>query len=338
MAVAGKLRNMTDLARQAQVTTATVSMALRDSPQVSSEVKERIQKIAAEYGFTPRAYNRRPKPQLNRKNSRSALLALLHYECNGEEDPVRDGILPTILERLNGHGIQYEYLNQKELQENPALLKKFSGAIYYNDLKGVQLPENFPAAQIFGWDPMKPGLDRITTNDCEVVRIACDFFRKADVKRAVVIWREDMVLIPNHPRISEFLLQMNAMGVEATPLSFRREDPDFTSRMREYIESGDDRIGFFGFNAFGGVKLCCALEALGLLSKYAGSNILVCDKSVLLNSFYPSPTMIDLNLPAMAARAVEMLLYRLANPGIPGILVQQSPGPISGIRSIPGRL
>ena len=76
-----------------------------------------------------------------------------------------------------------------------------------------------------------------------------------------------------------------------------------TVRMREYIESGDDRIGFFGFNAFGGVKLCCALEALGLLSKYAGSNILVCDKSVLLNSFYPSPTMIDLNLPAMAARA-----------------------------------
>ena len=34
----------------------------------------------------------------------------------------------------------------------------------------------------------------------------------------------------------------------------------------------------------------------------------------------------------------EMLLYRLANPGIPGILVQQSPGPVSGIRSIPGRL
>ena len=35
--------------------------------------------------------------------------------------------------------------------------------------------------------------------------------------------------------------------------------------------------------------------------------------------------MIDLNLPAMADRAVEMLLYRLANPETPGLLALQSP-------------
>lgn len=324
MPSARKPRNLTDLARQAKVTAATVSMALRDSPQVSAEVREKIRQLAAEQGFTPRAYNRRPKLQPAKKYARLGPVALLHYD-DGEEDPVRDGILPTILEKLNNHGVEYEYLNQKELRENPALLEKFTGALYYNDLKGIRLPENFPAAQIFGWDPMGTALDRITTNDFEVVNIALDFFRRADVNRAAIVWREDMVLIPDHPRIAGFLSRMDAAGITASPLSFRRDDPDFTARMKEYVESGDDRIGFFGFNAFCGVKLCCALDALGLLPKYGGRSILVCDKSILLSSFYPRPMMIDLNLPAMADRAVEMLLYRLANPETPGLLALQSP-------------
>lgn len=324
MSLVRKPRNLTDLARQAKVTAATVSLALRDSPQVSSEVKERIRLMAAEQGFTPRTYNRRPKPQPSKRHAHLGPILLLHYDAD-EGDPVRDGILPTILEKLNKHGVEYEYLNQEELRKNPVLLEKFAGALYYNDLKGITLPEDFPAAQIFGWDPMGATLDRITTNDFEVVNIAFDFFRRAGVRRAAIVWREDMVLIPDHPRIAGFLSRMDAAGIAASPLSFRREDPDFTARMKEYIESGDDRIGFFGFNALCGVKLCCALDALGLLAKYSERSILICDKSILLSGFYPRPAMIDLNLPAMADRAVEMLLYRLANPETPGLLALQSP-------------
>ncbi|WP_302454188.1 LacI family DNA-binding transcriptional regulator [Victivallis vadensis] len=324
MSLVRKPRNLTDLARQAKVTAATVSLALRDSPQVSSEVKERIRQMAAEQGFTPRTYNRRPKPQPSKRHAHLGPILLLHYDAD-EGDPVRDGILPTILEKLNKHGVEYEYLNQEELRKNPVLLEIFAGALYYNDLKGITLPEDFPAAQIFGWDPMGAALDRITTNDFEVVNIAFDFFRRAGVRRAAIVWREDMVLIPDHPRIAGFLSRMDAAGIAASPLSFRREDPDFTARMKEYIESGDDRIGFFGFNALCGVKLCCALDALGLLAKYSERSILICDKSILLSGFYPRPAMIDLNLPAMADRAVEMLLYRLANPETPGLLALQSP-------------
>ena len=324
MSLVRKPRNLTDLARQAKVTAATVSLALRDSPQVSSEVKERIRQMAAEQGFTPRTYNRRPKPQPSKRHAHLGPILLLHYDAD-EGDPVRDGILPTILEKLNKHGVEYEYLNQEELRKNPVLLEKFAGALYYNDLKGITLPEDFPAAQIFGWDPMGAALDRITTNDFEVVNIAFDFFRRAGVRRAAIVWREDMVLIPDHPRIAGFLSRMDAAGIAASPLSFRREDPDFTARMKEYIESGDDRIGFFGFNALCGVKLCCALDALGLLAKYSERSILICDKSILLSGFYPRPAMIDLNLPAMDDRAVEMLLYRLANPETPGLLALQSP-------------
>ena len=75
-----KPRNLTDLARQAKVTAATVSLALRDSPQVSPKVKERIRQMAAEWGFTPRTYNRRPKPQPSYSYAHLGPVLVLHYD------------------------------------------------------------------------------------------------------------------------------------------------------------------------------------------------------------------------------------------------------------------
>lgn len=324
MSLVRKPRNLTDLARQAKVTAATVSLALRDSPQVSSEVKERIRQMAAEQGFTPRTYNRRPKPQPSKSHAHLGPILVLHYDTD-EEDPVRDGILPVIFQRLNQYGVDYQYKSHLEIKADCSLLNQFTGVLYYNDLRGWQLPPQLPSVQIFGWDPMEPQQDRITADDRKVVEIAEEFFRRAGIKRTVIVWREEMVHIRDHPRITGFLAQMNAAGMEATPMPFRRADPGFNARLETYIESGDDRIGFFGFNAFCGVKLCCALDSLCVFEKYVSDSILICDKSLLLNAFHSTPAMIDLNLPAMADRAVEMLFYRLTHPGTPNILVQQSP-------------
>lgn len=48
-----------DIARLAGVTHSTVSRSLNDSPLVSRETKERIQKIAAEQGYSPNTFARR---------------------------------------------------------------------------------------------------------------------------------------------------------------------------------------------------------------------------------------------------------------------------------------
>lgn len=319
-----KLRNLNDLAKQMNVTAATVSLALRNSPLLSAEVREKIRRVAAEQGFSPRSYTRRPKAKEAKQRMPLGPVMLL-IDDHGEEDPVRDGIMPIVSQCLSRHGIEHRYVSQNELREEPGLLEQFKGTIFCNDLKGFRLPEDFPGVQVFGWEPRGEFLDRITANDDEIVSIAVDFLRRADVKRALVVWRRDMVQIPDHPRIRAFLDRMNALGITAEPMPFDREESNFTGRMRSFIESGDERIGFFGFNALCGVKLCCALESLGLLGQFAPNSVLVCDKSLLLNGFYPSPAMIDLNLPVMAGRAVEMLIWRLANPGIPGSIVLQSP-------------
>ena len=319
-----KPRNLTDLARQMNVTAATVSLALRNSPLLSAEVREKIQRTAAELEFSPRAYTRRTKS--NRVKEKSGLgPVMLLLDDHGEEDPVRDGIMPVVSQNLSRYGLEHQYINQSRLRENPELLKEFKGIVFCNDLKGIQLPENYPGVQVFGWEARGPALDRITTNDDEIVSLAVEYLCRAGVKRAVIIWQRNMVQIPRHPRIACFLERMNELGIQAAPMPFDREEPDFSGRMKELISSGDDRIGFFGFNALCGVKLCCALESLGLLRKYSLHSVLVCDKSLLLNGFFPRPAMIDLNLPAMAERAVNLLIGRLGKPEYPGILMLQSP-------------
>ena len=269
-----KPRNLTDLARQMNVTAATVSLALRNSPLLSAEVREKIQRTAAELEFSPRAYTRRTKS--NRVKEKSGLgPVMLLLDDHGEEDPVRDGIMPVVSQNLSRYGLEHQYINQSRLRENPELLKEFKGIVFCNDLKGIQLPENYPGVQVFGWEARGPALDRITTNDDEIVSLAVEYLCRAGVKRAVIIWQRNMVQIPRHPRIACFLERMNELGIQAAPMPFDREEPDFSGRMKELISSGDDRIGFFGFNALCGVKLCCALESLGLLRKYSPHSVLV---------------------------------------------------------------
>lgn len=334
MATQRKPRNLNDLARQANVTAATVSMALRDSPQVSVQVREKIRQLAAEQGFTPRAYNRCPRTERSvRKQAHLGPVALLlSQEGSGNnplwgirEDPILGPVLPVILERFNRYGIDYACLAPAEAKENPALLNAYNGVLYHNDLKGWTLPEQVPAVQIFGWERMLPRQDRITANDDLVAELATSHLTRSGVKRAVIIWREDMVQIPDHPRIVRFIQRMKEAGVPVTPMPFSREDSGVTSRFQKFLESGDDRVGFFAFNALCGVKLYSTLDGLGLWEKYSREQVVICDKSLMLSNFYPHPTVIDLDLPAMAAKAVELLVWRLANPDLPGSLLLQAP-------------
>ena len=123
MATQRKPRNLNDLARQANVTAATVSMALRDSPQVSVQVREKIRQLAAEQGFTPRAYNRRPRTErpVRKQAHLGPVALLLSQEGSGNnplwgirEDPILGPVLPVILERFNRYGIDYACLAPAE--------------------------------------------------------------------------------------------------------------------------------------------------------------------------------------------------------------------------------
>lgn len=155
-----------------------------------------------------------------------------------------------------------------------------------------------------------------------------EFLRKAGVERSAIFWRDDIVRIPDHPRITRFLAEMNALGIETTEFRFGKYDTDFTGRLKQYIEAGSERIGFFGFNARCGVKLCCGLDSLGLLQKYSPTKCDCLRQQRPAAGLLADPALIDLDLPLMAKRALEMLFWRMEQPGIPEAFVLQAPRPL----------
>lgn len=326
MKAGGKVKNLDDLALKAGVTAATVSLALRNSPQLSEQMREKIHALARESGFTPRVYRRRnAQEQSGRGNSRKPYgpLLLLHYEFPDEPDPVRDGIMQPLFLLLNERKIEYRYVSTREVMENPALVDHFRGIIYYNDPDGFRLPPVIPAVQIFGWSPIREGQDRITANDQQIVQLVTEHFRKLNVERAAIVWCREMVS-GKHPRIEGFREAMAECGVEVRSIPFEKNSPALRGEMEEYLKAGNGKVGLFAFNAFCGLKLCCALDSLGVLAQLVESGLVICDNSPLLYSFSPRPTMIDLNLSMMAEFALDTLCRRLDRPDLPETILFQS--------------
>ena len=64
-------------------------------------MRDRIQRLAEESGFTPRPYKRRATQKKSVAERESGPLLVLYYEFPGEPDPVREGIIPALFLLLN---------------------------------------------------------------------------------------------------------------------------------------------------------------------------------------------------------------------------------------------
>lgn len=327
MAHQKKTRNLTDLAEKAGVTVATASLALRNSPRLSDAVRERIRLLAEEEGFTPRVYRRKAEAEKLPGKRFAHLGPVLFVEnSTNEDDPVGMELLAELGKLMNRHGVEFRCVNRRELTQDPELFRKFSAIYFYNDPPELlPLSGRKPMVQVFGWKSYGPTCDRFTANDVEVVSIALERFLERKVERVLIVWRDDMVNIPDHPRIALFAERLRAAGVEPVLFRFDKYDTGFMERLKREIAAGSDRIGFFGFNARCGLKLCCGLDSLGLMQKYGQEDVIVCDRTAMLNSFWPRPRMIDLMLPVMAERALEALFWRMEHPDAPATVTIQSP-------------
>lgn len=325
MAEMKKIRNLNDLAKRMGCTATAVSMALRDSPQLSLELREKIKRTAQENNFAPRGYSRRKTVKEKKRYSHLGPLLLLHNDYYNELNPARDQTMPYAFQLLNQYGVEYSYLDLSEVKDRPGRFQDFAGILYYNDQE-IELPEELPAMQIFGWTPLKPHQDRITVDDTKIAELSIDFFLKAGVKRVALVWRDDMIRdFYEHPRIKVLENGLNDRGIPVTPILFSRKDTDFLDRLQEYVRNGDSSIGFFAFNAVSGLKLCSALDIMHLMPLYAPGKLLVCDNDSILQNFWPRFHIIDLDFPMLTRRAVDGLLWRLENPNSPEAVTYQRP-------------
>ncbi len=309
-----KPRNMTDIAEMLGITAQSVSLALRNSPLISQELRDQVQKIAEKTDFKARSYRKRQAA------NGSAGRIMVLYEAANDGDPVAQQIMNSVMKRLSELKVTFETCACEELYDNPARIEGFSGVIYHYCFRPwfASILEGIPQVAIMHeeidlgpWDSFKP-------NETLAGKIAANYLIGQGFKKALLVRETRMAYRPeSHPRLESVRKQLCEANVEFTELSYSNDldDPQaFPAALCEALERFDRRAGIFAFNDQVAYKVCHTLNFAGLQRKPKELEVISCDNTYLLKELHPPLPAVDLHIAEIAMRAADGLLWRLENP------------------------
>lgn len=182
-----------EIAKECGVTTATVSLALRDSPQISTDRKAEIKDVAARLGYRPDPAlsliaRARWKPSHNYVGHRLALV-------NGE--PVNNPYAVTLRDTITSNAESLGYHIEEFSLSGKTQIKKLVRQLYHRGVRGTILTNvsNPAAAEAFdGWMPVvvtghledAPITHHIMPDHFNSARIALRYVRNKSLKRILL--------------------------------------------------------------------------------------------------------------------------------------------------------
>ncbi len=194
-----------DIAREASVSVATVSMALRNSPLISETRREQIQAIARQMGYVPNpamsalaSYRRARRPVHYREN-----LAFLYQLQRGETSfkdwenwPIRKGLLEGMRQRSGELGYKIEC---HELPREAAPQRRLAEMLGARGIRGILVHANMQpveeALRAFSAFALLSMIDfcenapfhQLRSNDYEVMRLALLQLRRRGYRRPLYL-------------------------------------------------------------------------------------------------------------------------------------------------------
>ena len=309
-----KPRSMADIAGMLGITTQSVSLALRNSPLISQELRDQVQGIAEKMDFKARSYRKR-----RNGNGNSGRIMVLHEAAN-DGDPVAQQIMNSVMKRLSELKITFEICACEDLYDNPALIEGFTGVIYHycfrpwfsSILGGVpQVAIMHEEIDLGPWDSFKP-------NETLAGKLAASYLIDRGFKKALLVWEHRMTYhAETHPRLEGFRRRMREANVEIAELSYGNDDENqqaFPNALAGALNNFGNRAGVFAFCDQVAYKVCHTLNFAGLQRKAKELEVISCDNTYLLKELYPPLPSVDLHIAEIAQRAVDGLVWRLNNP------------------------
>ncbi len=314
VSVPAKAVCLQDIADKANVSRATVSLALRNHASISLVTRARIQEIATQLDYRPNplvsalmSYQRAARPA---RNTDGTLALLLRFSRKGRwRSYLSEHFLRATAERARQHGFRLEEFWLDDLQLSGPRLGE---VLYSRCIPGVIVAPLPPgsAPLLLDWSRMSavtagssislPRLHRVTANCLDGVRQALRRLRRlgyeriglalrtAEDERADGHWSagyvSEQLKFPPLDRVPLFLADEGDWNEEAFHDWFRTAEPDAVLSCQPEVISWLEQIGARVPEDAGFVQL--SLE---------GGN-------------GATHTGIDLNLPAIGAAAVDLLV------------------------------
>lgn len=311
-----QLKSMADIADHLGVTKVSVSLALRNSPLISRELRERVQQVARSVGFTPRRYRRR-QPGKSKIPAEEGRIAIL-FEPDRNNDPVAQEILNHAMCRLNELQIPFELISCRSLYDSPQALDGFSGVIFHFSLRPAFLDafRDLPQVAImheeidFGpWDGFKP-------NERFAGKLAAEYLLGQGFRKMLIVWENEWTYRPEfHPRLEGFRTQVRMAGGEVLEIGYDHHEKlrPFYSELLELLKKNDGKLGIFAFCDQIAFRVCTMLDVHGLERREGRLEVISCDNTPLIRSLQPPLPVVDLHIPEIAASAVDGLLWRMTH-------------------------
>ena len=309
-------KNMKDIAGILGVSTVAVSLALRNSPRVSADLKERVFKLAGNASFKMRNY---PQKREKHKKNTSPVWNIGLLVKEDPTDPVAQLIQSTFMRRMTELMLPFEIVPSDQLFAMQKQLSAFDGFLYYYNIWEEHLPLLAGKPQVVA---MNDYFDCSFCDNCKVHNVlagkmAADYLLSRGFRNILILYDEVSAGgIDRHPRLLEFRRRAESGGARTTSLHFsrRKNISFFAQQFAEYLGDCHEPLGLFAFNDITAFQCCSLLELQGRKLEPGKLEMICCDNTFLITQLHTPIPVVELHIARVAKEAVDRLLYRMQNP------------------------
>jgi LacI family transcriptional regulator len=323
-----------EIAKVASVSKSTVSRVLNGEDNVSPAAAAAVKNAMLQLNYQEPAKKRGPKTE-NRKNVRKSgqfknILFLIGDRPEQEfQEMSHLSTIPRILfgiERIiYKYGLNLILVGKSHLKRFPQLIKQTQpvGAFWF--------PKNLHPDSIIEWIEANPNVqllrpaekagDLIKYNNSRVGEIAAEYFIKRGHRHAA-FFNLDPDHEPALERGKTFIENFKAAGGKITELSTATASTTDIARVRDtenliskMLEADNIPTAIFG----AGDAITCLVHPVLRehgIEPMKDIDIISCDNTeYYMNQMTPRPATIDIGFEVLGERALEMLTWRIRNPG-----------------------
>lgn len=257
-----KAPTMDDVAREAGVSRALVSLVMRDAPNVSDARREAVVKAAERLGYRPNLHAR------NLAQRRSGSLGVL---INDLHNPFFSDVMDGVEAEADHHGLRVLILNggrdpDREWQAIETYLQFQVEALILigsrlDDENLLEAAANVPVAIVAaGWN--HAGIDTITTDDEKGAALAVDHLVELGHERIVHL--DGAANISSEPRRAGYVHAMQRHGLDPVVVIAGDNEDDAARAIDRLFEHGDLPTAIFAFNDLLAAGVLDAVDDRGL--------------------------------------------------------------------------
>jgi len=346
-----------DVAREAGVSTATVSRLINGIGPISEETEERVRTAIRELKYSPKR-KRRPRSDSmggaggSSSNRPLAFLRIGTFESQ-DRSPVTEQLIEALHRNAHAHGRRLEVHHIPDLQtaqDLRTLLGEAEGVllrtsnIHEVTKKSVEWLSGVPAVRVLGGNPNgRHWLDHVTPDNEQAGALAAEYLLEKKSSR-LIFAASNVLCGVGFERCLAFLKTARAAGVEAHVFAQtveggkERLQAELNGLVASCTVTGNRldmvrEIAKFQSEAFGlfiptDLELATIVPQLQLMGVEFGAHAhaIGCNcETRCLSGLDPMPATMNLHVGNIATRAIRRLIYRIEHPEEPLVRIAVAP-------------